>query len=90
VSPIDDDASFNPPTNPKEMEITDMNGWQCFGLVVSLWPYTLPLFTVYVAEYAVQSGTWTTIGFPVSDAESTRDAFFEYSNWMYQTGVFLS
>ena len=27
-----------------------------------LWPYMLPLFIVYFAEYAMQSGTWTAIG----------------------------
>ncbi|KAG7374436.1 CLN3 domain containing protein [Nitzschia inconspicua] len=71
------------------IETTDLTGWQRFGLVMSLWPYTVPLFTVYVAEYALQSGTWTTIGFPVSDIQS-RNAFFQYSNWMYQAGVFVS
>lgn len=28
-------------------------------LVLSLWPYMIPLFTVYFAEYALQSGAWT-------------------------------
>jgi hypothetical protein len=27
-----------------------------------LWPYMLPLFVVYFAEYAMQSGTWTAVG----------------------------
>jgi hypothetical protein len=44
---------------------------------------------VYAAEYALQSGTWSAIGFPLDDIEA-RDRFFEYSNWMYQLGVFLS
>jgi battenin len=76
-------------SNDLGVEVSNMTGWQRFGLVLSLWPYTIPLFTVYVAEYSLQSGTWTTIGFPVSDVES-RNAFFQYSNWMYQAGVFLS
>eukprot|EP00537_Pseudo-nitzschia_pungens_P018872 CAMPEP_0172411158 /NCGR_PEP_ID=MMETSP1061-20121228/77252_1 /TAXON_ID=37318 /ORGANISM="Pseudo-nitzschia pungens, Strain cf. pungens" /LENGTH=687 /DNA_ID=CAMNT_0013147365 /DNA_START=423 /DNA_END=2486 /DNA_ORIENTATION=- len=62
---------------------------QRFFLVLDLWPYMLPLFVVYVAEYTLQSGTWSTIGFPVTDVQS-RDDFFEYSNWMYQVGVFVS
>lgn len=56
---------------------------------MTLWPYIVPLFTVYAAEYALQSGTWTAIGFPVNDIAS-RDHFYEFSNWMYQAGVFLS
>jgi hypothetical protein len=70
-------------------EISTMNGRQRFHLVLSLWPYMIPLFLVYVAEYTLQSGTWTAIGFPVTDRES-RDMFYEYSNWMYQAGVFFS
>jgi len=70
-------------------EISTMSGRQRFDLVLSLWPYMIPLFTVYVAEYTLQSGTWTVIGFPVTNRES-RDTFYEYSNWMYQAGVFIS
>mmetsp|Transcript_25528 Transcript_25528/g.37454 ORF Transcript_25528/g.37454 Transcript_25528/m.37454 type:complete len:502 (+) Transcript_25528:253-1758(+) len=58
-------------------------------LVLSLWPYMIPLFTVYAAEYALQAGTWTAIGFPVDEKES-RDQFYAYSNWLYQAGVFVS
>jgi hypothetical protein len=29
---------------------------------VGLWRYMVPLFMVYFAEYAMQSGTWTSIG----------------------------
>ena len=70
-------------------DISEMSGGQRFRLVLSLWPYIIPLFVVYAAEYALQSGTWTAIGFPVEDADA-RDRFFEYSNWLYQAGVFLS
>jgi battenin len=58
-------------------------------LVLTLWPYMIPLFVVYAAEYALQSGTWSAIGFPLDEIEA-RDRFFEYSNWMYQLGVFFS
>jgi battenin len=74
---------------PNPINISEMSGTQRFSLVLSLWPYIIPLFTVYAAEYALQSGTWTAIGFPVEDEES-RDRFYEFSNWMYQAGVFLS
>jgi hypothetical protein len=29
---------------------------------LALWPYTVPLFLVYAAEYSMQSGTWSAIG----------------------------
>jgi battenin len=71
------------------LAISEMTARQRFQLVLTLWPYMIPLFVVYAAEYALQSGTWSAIGFPLDDIEA-RDRFFEYSNWMYQLGVFLS
>ena len=41
-----------------------------------LWKYMIPLFVVYFAEYATQSGTWAAIGFPVSN-KAARDKFYE-------------
>ena len=52
-----------------------------FKLTLSLWPYMIPLFVVYFAEYALQSGTWTAIGFPVGDVKA-RDKFYVSSNWL--------
>ena len=50
--------------------------------LIFLFPqYTIPLFVVYAAEYALQSGTWTAIGFPV-DNKRARETFYEYSNWV--------
>jgi len=60
-----------------------------FTRTLALWPYTVPLFLVYFAEYAMQSGTWAAMGFPVTVAES-RHTFYIYANWSYQVGVFLS
>ena len=74
---------------PAVTPIDEMNGWQRLYMVLSLWPYMLPLFVVYAAEYALQAGTWTAIGFPLQDQEA-RDSFYEFSNWMYQAGVFVS
>ena len=82
-------------THPDEhvhelLQVHEMTAKQRFNLVVTkLWPYMTPLFVVYVAEYTLQSGTWTAIGFPVTDKHS-RNRFFVHSNWMYQLGVFLS
>ena len=63
--------------------------YEKFKLVLSLWPYTIPLFTVYAAEYMLQAGVWSAVGFPV-DSASARAQFYHYSNWTYQAGVFLS
>jgi battenin len=69
--------------------IEDMSTTQRLRAVLALWPYMIPLYVVYFAEYALQAGTWTAIGFPVDD-EDARDRFYEYSNWTYQAGVFIS
>lgn len=58
---------------------------QRLQVTLQLWPYMVPLFVVYFAEYAMQSGTWTAIGFPVTSADA-RHRFYLYSNWMYQAG----
>ena len=69
--------------------VPQMSARERFCFTLSLWPYMIPLFTVYAAEYALQSGVWTSIGFPVDD-EAKRDSFYLASNWMYQGGVFMS
>jgi hypothetical protein len=58
---------------------------QRLQVTLQLWPYMVPLFVVYFAEYAMQSGTWTAIGFPVTSADA-RHRFYLYSNWVYQAG----
>jgi hypothetical protein len=56
---------------------------------LALWPYMIPLFLVYFAEYAMQSGVWAAMGFPIT-SENARNDFYQYSNWMYQAGVLVS
>ncbi|GAB5369972.1 hypothetical protein AAMO2058_001452100 [Amorphochlora amoebiformis] len=56
---------------------------------LSLWRITVPLIIVYMAEYAAQAGAWAAIGFPTHDA-TAREKFYEYANWCYQGGVFVS
>ncbi|KAI8469813.1 MAG: batten's disease protein Cln3 [Monoraphidium minutum] len=56
---------------------------------LKLWPYTVPLFVVYWAEYTMQSGVWSSIGFPVAD-DAARKSFYLWSNWTYQAAVFIS
>jgi battenin len=59
----------------------DMTALRRLVAVLRLWPYMIPLLVVYAAEYSLQAGTWTAIGFPVND-EAARGQFYEYSNWM--------
>ncbi|GAB5037452.1 protein btn1 [Nannochloropsis oceanica] len=72
--------------HPQTHAFTMRERWQLF---LSLWPYTVPLITVYWAEYAMQSGTWSAIGFPVY-SEKARKSFYFYANMCYQVGVFIS
>jgi battenin len=44
---------------------------------------------VWPAEYSMQSGVWTAIGFPVS-SPAARQRFYVLGNWAYQSGVFLA
>lgn len=41
------------PSRPQQPQLTSR---ERFNLVLSLWPYTIPLFTVYAAEYMLQVG----------------------------------
>jgi len=81
------DSITSPQRN--DVDIATLTPLQRLRLSASFWPYMVPLFTVYAAEYALQSGTWTAIGFPV-DSTQARDQFYIYSNWTYQLGVFIS
>ncbi|KAK9802021.1 hypothetical protein WJX73_002286 [Symbiochloris irregularis] len=56
---------------------------------LALWPYMVPLLVVYFAEYTLQAGAWTAMGFPVED-KVARDHFYKVAGWLYQAGVFLS
>ncbi|KAF0698702.1 Aste57867_10702 [Aphanomyces stellatus] len=58
-------------------------------LTLSLWPYMVPLFIVYAAEYSSMAGTWAAIGFPLDDAEA-RTHFYRNAGFAYQGGVFLA
>ena len=62
---------------------------QRFQLTLRLWPYMVPLALVYFAEYAMQSGTWAAMGFPIG-SEAARKEFYQFSNWTYQAGVLIA
>jgi battenin len=70
-------------------KVQDMSTHQRLQLTLSLWPYIIPLFVVYAAEYILQAGTWTAIGFPIDNVQARNDFYFA-ANWTYYAGVFVS
>jgi hypothetical protein len=79
---IDDTVSIRSSSSfSLNVSANEMEPLEKFWFVLTLWPYMVPLFVVYAAEYALQSGVWTSIGFPVDDAEE-RAVFYQFSNWM--------
>ena len=76
-----DSSSDDEQEESSVQRVEEMNSSERFRLVLSLYPYMVPLFLVYAAEYVLQSGAWSAIGFPVTSMRA-RDEFFEYSNWM--------
>ncbi len=69
--------------------VKTLSAMERLKLTFSFWPFMVPLFVVYAAEYALQSGVWSAIGFPV-EKEDARNSFYVKSNWLYQVGVFIS
>ncbi|KAG7378598.1 G1/S-specific cyclin cln3 [Phytophthora pseudosyringae] len=57
--------------------------------IMTLGPYIIPLATVYLAEYTMQTGVWSAIGFPVESKEA-RASFYSSAGLAYQAGVFIS
>eukprot|EP00644_Phytophthora_capsici_P001720 jgi/Phyca11/107627/e_gw1.14.602.1 len=57
--------------------------------ILTLGPYIVPLATVYLAEYTMQTGVWSAIGFPVESKEA-RASFYSSAGQTYQAGVFIS
>lgn len=83
---------YSPPrrTLSKSSKANRMSTQERFSQFLSLWPYTVPLFLVYAAEYVMQAGVWASIGIPDVGSAENRQTFYSLSNFMYQTGVFLS
>jgi hypothetical protein len=71
---------LHPDTTQQVRKEFSISAFERFKLVLSLWPYSIPLFTVYAAEYTIQAGVWSSIGFPVTSA-TARAQFYQYSNW---------
>jgi battenin len=80
-----------PPPDPSSSGGGGGGDWRARALaVLSLYPYTLPLFAVYFAEYLMQSGVWPSIGLPSPEDADHRRAFYLAAGTAYQAGVFLS
>jgi battenin len=90
IGPLD--VQYSPPKHAlnKSSKANRMSTQERISQFVSLWPYTVPLFLVYAAEYAMQAGVWASIGIPDVGSAENRQKFYSSSNLMYQTGVFLS
>lgn len=91
----DDDESHSKSAtcvnNDKRLQarVVDLTFRERLKHTLALWPFMVPLFIVYFSEYAMQSGCWAAIGFPVEDKDS-RAMFYEFANWTYQVGVLIS
>jgi len=75
------------------LENTRDQGWTLqkrVKTVAKLWRYILPLFTVYFAEYFIQSGLWSGIGVPTAYTAEGRSTFYHYAIIAYQVAVFIS
>ncbi len=85
-------SNTSPPrhTLHKASKASRMSPKERFSQFLALWPYTIPLFLVYAAEYMMQAGVWASIGIPDIKSSENRQKFYSLSNFMYQTGVFLS
>ena len=70
----------------EDRDLSSLSTFEKTQLVLSLWRYMLPLFFVYAAEYAMQSGAWAAIGFPVGDKHA-RDQFYLYAGWVSELVV---
>jgi len=91
---VSDDVGLSAPCSTQredeKAEVDAMSNKARLNFVCTrLWPYTIPLVIVYVSEYAMQSGAWAAIGFPVDDSDA-RDRFYLFANFSYQGGVFIS
>ncbi|KAI1750401.1 Batten's disease protein Cln3 [Xylaria castorea] len=77
-------------TNPKESTWSRIEA--NLGRAKSLFfPYMLPLFLVYVAEYIINQGVSPTLLFPLESSpfSELRD-FYPMYGFLYQVGVFVS
>ena len=91
-------SNFNIPPPPDQskgrsdsvssLSPSPLNCKERLRMTLGLWKIGIPLIVVYFAEYAMQSGTWAAIGFPLEDCEA-RKKFYQYAGFCYQLGVFI-
>ena len=81
-------SPFSAPGSPRWAATALPSGFLATSAhVASLWPFAVPLFIVYFAEYVCQAGVWSALG---GADPKERDRFYKSANWLYQAGVFLS
>lgn len=88
-SSIATDKDEEPGEDTEEYKTSTMTLKERIDATLALWPYMIPLFVVYFAEYLMQSGVWSAFGFPITST-SARNKFYQFSNWTYQAGVLCS
>ncbi|KAI0859939.1 Batten's disease protein Cln3 [Xylaria cubensis] len=78
-------------SNPKEEGTWSKIGANLRRAKSLFFPYMLPLFLVYVAEYIINQGVSPTLLFPLESSPFTelRD-FYPMYGFLYQIGVFVS
>ena len=81
----DDDDDEN-----EQERLTDLSSRFAFFRSELFVQYVLPLFFVYFAEYALQSGVWASMNLHDDGLEAHRVEFYHASNLVYQVGVFAS
>lgn len=90
---LNGDKTETPPPAGSDVDLSaaanNMSSKERFAATLSLWPFMVPLFVVYFAEYAMQAGVWAAIGFPV-EREGARNQFYTLAGFSYQAGVFVS
>jgi len=71
------------------IDIRHLSAFDRLKISLQQWTVLIPLVIVYLSEYAMMSGVWSSMGFPLSDT-SARGKFYKYSNFFYQLGVLIS
>lgn len=82
------DPDSNDLKPPEQMKITER-----FSVIIRplIWPFMLPLFLVFWAEYTINQGVFPALLFPLESTpfKNMRDHYVYYQ-FIYQIGVFIS
>jgi len=82
--------SFGPVTSKTTGPLTDFR-YKLHRARGLFFPYMLPLFLVYIAEYTINQGVAPTLLFPLASSPFTEyRSFYSTYGAIYQVGVFIS